>query len=64
MIALPYMGIAWPEAPANTVHLMVGAILVGGGVLANFILFTVGDFYYGHYRLALLLMMNARLRLY
>lgn len=40
LIALPYMGIAWPEAPANTVHLMIGAILVGVGVLANFILFT------------------------
>jgi hypothetical protein len=34
------MGIAWPEAPANTVHLMIGAVLVGVGVLANFIVFS------------------------
>ena len=40
LIALPYMGIAWPEAPANTVHLMIGVVLVGIGVLANFVVFS------------------------
>jgi hypothetical protein len=39
LIALPYMGIAWPEAPANADHLMLGAVLVGLGVLANIALF-------------------------
>jgi hypothetical protein len=40
LIALPYMGIAWPEAPANADHLMLGAVLVGLGMLANFIVFS------------------------
>lgn len=39
MIALPYMGIAWPEAPANTVHLMIGLVLAVVGVLANRVFF-------------------------
>jgi hypothetical protein len=34
------MGIAWPDAPANADHLMLGAVLVGLGMLANFIVFS------------------------